>query len=739
MKKIFQIFIHDAKKIFINVVALVVIIGLVCLPCIYCWTNLLSSWSPYSDLGDIKVGIYSEDEGYYVGDLYVNIGDTVIEALKENDSVGWVFYNDSLSEDASEEDIRKKGEMAVDDVYGGDTYAAFVIPKDFSLKLVDFIDDDLEHPSIDYYENQKRNAIVPKITSKVKTTVQNQVNESIISKVSEVIMSTSSYIAGNGQNVTQASMEKLQTLNDDLGSYISILNSFIYITQSAQTIMSSSQDLIPDLDSIVKNGQDTIHSIENILVTGNDTINEASSTLDLTFYAIDMQLTRLKELTSTETTAVSGVSDTIKSDVDIIKNNIILLNSILESCKNVVIGDVDDQLKEQLEEKYAKVQEEMSKVREEIVEIQNLADTVSTDSKDLRSTLLGKLQVCDNDFQNVKRVYNDSLKGALNQTNTALYTSLIKASSLLNSVNVDFGSVSDSLDGYAQTLGDGTATLTESKNMAESLQSQLQETIDYLGQLETNEDYKNMARMLENNPEEFASFVAQPTQVDEIALFEISDEEGNSYASSMSSFYSVLALYLASLFCMVMLHAKIKRSNYPEIEGNVSGVQEFFGRWLTFAVVSVITSTILALGNLLFIEVQCKHPVAYVFSMIAIGLVFNLFAYSCAYGLGLIGESLALLCMIVSVACSSSFPMEMLPEIFGKLNQWNLILFQPGMNMLKETIGGFNEIDYWIFLVRLLIYVVAALVIAFGISRIPFVHKFCELLEKRKNDSHVLL
>ncbi len=757
----FKIFTHDMKKIFSNVVAIVIMIGLICLPCIYCWTNLLSSWSPYTDLNALNIGVYSMDQGFYVGDVYINIGQTVMESLKENDTVGWVFYGENA--DVTDKDTREKLDDEIqNDVYKGDLYAAFVIPEDFSEKLIDFMNEDLAHPTIQYYENQKKNAIVPKITSKVKTTVQGQVNDTIITQLSTVIAEAGGYFTGDDKNITAAGTTTLENLSSDLNSYINILNSFIYITQSAQTIMSSSHDLIPDLDSIVKNGQNTINSMENILVSGNQTISQAGATMDAAFDLVDSQLRKLEELAAQDTNTIESALGTIQSDVTLIRNQMKLLETMLESWKNMTRDNLNgttlpdniekptlpdsDAVKNQVEEQKKKLEEyynslegNLTALQNDLTDLENLARTSQNDSKALRKELLAKLQNCEDDFKQVKQVYNSSLKQSINSTGNSLYTSLIKASGLLTNMNVDFDSISQNLQKYADELQNGTIALTDSKTMAENLVAKLNEITSYLNELQQNEQYQALADLLENHPEQFADFVAEPTKVHQNVIYEINDKAGNSYASSMSAFYTVLALYLSSLFCMVIIHAEFNHKNYPEISGKVSRFQQYIGRWMTFACVSIPTSVILALGDLLFIEVQCKHPVAFVLSVVAIGLVFNLFAYSCAFGLGLIGEAFALLCMIIAVACSSSFPFDLLPDIFTKLNNLNLIIFQPGMNMLKETIAGYNAIDYWNYFLQLMGYVFAGALIALGISRIPPVHWICELFEKRKNDSHVML
>ena len=98
--------------------------------------------------------------------MNVNISTNIIEALKTNDSIGWVFT------DTSEE--------AIEGVWAGDYYAALIMPEDFSRDMVSFLADNMTHPEIIYYTNQKKNAIAPKITDKAKTAVQQQVLQAVI-------------------------------------------------------------------------------------------------------------------------------------------------------------------------------------------------------------------------------------------------------------------------------------------------------------------------------------------------------------------------------------------------------------------------------------------------------------------------------------------------------------------------------------------------------------------------------
>ena len=84
MKNICQIFITDFKRIKTNVVAVVIMLGLIILPSLYAWFNILSNWDPYGEASTskIKVAVASDDEGVDIEGTYFNMGDKVISALE---------------------------------------------------------------------------------------------------------------------------------------------------------------------------------------------------------------------------------------------------------------------------------------------------------------------------------------------------------------------------------------------------------------------------------------------------------------------------------------------------------------------------------------------------------------------------------------------------------------------------------------------------------------------------------
>ena len=73
MKNVWNIFRADWHRITASVVAVVVLLGLCLVPCLYAWFNILSNWDPYgeSSTSRIKVAVASEDDGCEVLGLHV--------------------------------------------------------------------------------------------------------------------------------------------------------------------------------------------------------------------------------------------------------------------------------------------------------------------------------------------------------------------------------------------------------------------------------------------------------------------------------------------------------------------------------------------------------------------------------------------------------------------------------------------------------------------------------------------
>lgn len=216
MRNIWRIFCADWKRLTASVVAVVVMLGLCLVPCLYAWFNILSNWDPYgpASTGRIKVAVASEDDGYEVLGLHLNIGELVLQGLETNDQMGWVFVDDA--------------QTALDGVNAGDYYAALILPPEFTGDFVSILEGDLRHPEIQYYENEKKNAIAPKITGKAKTAVQEEINTTILEKVADALTTAGSVFKAmglDGQDVADDLLEKLSSAQQDMDQMAEVFRS----------------------------------------------------------------------------------------------------------------------------------------------------------------------------------------------------------------------------------------------------------------------------------------------------------------------------------------------------------------------------------------------------------------------------------------------------------------------------------------------------------------------------------
>ncbi|AWZ44476.1 YhgE/Pip domain-containing protein [Latilactobacillus sakei] len=176
MKKTFELFHLDWRRILKSPIAFLLILALIIIPSLYAWFNIWALWDPYSKTQDLKVAVYSADQSVTVAKKKVAIGDELIDQLKKNDKLGWQFTSSKKQLDEG--------------VKTGKYYAGIYVPKNFSKDLISFVDGKIQKPTIIYSSNDKINAIAPKITSAGATTLQSTISEEFVQTVAKTLMSS---------------------------------------------------------------------------------------------------------------------------------------------------------------------------------------------------------------------------------------------------------------------------------------------------------------------------------------------------------------------------------------------------------------------------------------------------------------------------------------------------------------------------------------------------------------------
>ena len=224
-------------------------------------------------------------------------------------------------------------------------------PLDFSKDMVSFLADNMTHPEIIYYTNQKKNAIAPKITDKAKTAVQQQVNATFISTLTEAIMKSADVAENIGdKNKADSTLEsgsdsmnnslidiliaKFQVINTQVVTFDNVLSALSNIITTAQTSADTAKGISPDISG-------TFEGERAILNELNKTIGQ-SSLIDSSLFST----------ISHDIDAVSGYMNSISSIYNDMGYNIDDFNKSIsqmgESINNtlVMVRNIEDNLNE---------------------------------------------------------------------------------------------------------------------------------------------------------------------------------------------------------------------------------------------------------------------------------------------------------------------------------------------------------------------------------------------------------
>lgn len=704
MITIFRVFLSDVKRLRSNVVAIVIIMGLSIIPALYAWFNIMSNWDPYgtSATSQMKVAVCSQDSGVEIGSLSLNVGDEVITGLKENTTIGWVFT-------ASKDE-------ALEGVNSGDYYAALIVPESFTTDFISFLGGDPKNPTIAYYENSKKNAIATKITGKAKTAVQEQVNQKVISTLTEVLTESGKIFAENDENgvdIVASTADQLDELDSSLQTYVNILNTFSLVTASASDLAESAQSLLINTQGIFDSSQDSVSNMQSSVLSGAQTADTVSSLIGISLDSVEQDLTLLSD--QMDTLTVGDSFDSIRNQVDTAKT---MSKSTISVLKDI-FGETDQYV--------SAVDKSFKQLNTDLTAFKKDTNVTAQSLKHLKRTIKADIKDCKNSIRKIRNTYQYQVQPDVSRSVLRMEQALIQTGKMLNNIESSFGTIDRALESYQTTLDSGTDDITATKDYIVSLQSDIRKLSKSLRALSGDEQYNEMMDLLKNDPTLMASFMASPVSMETKAVYPI-----ETYGSAMAPFYTVLAIWVGALILVALIHVKVA----PVENLKVRPWQAFFGRYITFFLIGQAQTAITVLGDLFYVDIQCPHPFLFWLASAASSFVFTLLIYSLTVAMGNVGEAVAVIVMVIQVAgAGGTFPIEVLPEVYQMI--YKFLPFTYCMNALRECVGGLYKNDYWMDLRALGIYILISLFIGLVVA-VPL-RRLNKVIERSKEKSKVML
>lgn len=724
MKNVWKIFQRDMMRVRNNVIALVVIIGISVVPCLYAWFNIAASWDPYSNTGNLKVAVASVDEGYE-GSLIpieINIGDKVLSALRENTQMEWVFTTE---------------EKATSGVKSGKYYAAIVIPKDFSNKMMSVFSEKVEKPEITYYSNAKENAIAPKVTDKGAGAVQRQVNEVFIETVSDTTLTVLQAVS----NMTQASgaetiVDNLNTnLNQiagDLTASAGLLESFSDMTGSAQKLLNSTTEFLQTVQQQTKESRQTFQETSKTFSGLDDSMDAAADSVGTALKSAENVYDQMDQVIlgafSDESADAQQIASTLDTLAGQVGNVVTAYTSVRDSIAAVAdkypeTSPLVDAIVVRMDTSIQQQKNLQSKLQDSAKGLRDATTDLGTARSELKDLAAKNRE----NMSGMSASYKSSVQKSLNQLSASLTSSKQEISSLLSQLNQSANGIYKLTDTADSDLSEIQKVLGDSGELLTEASDRIADTTARLDEMEASGDFSELKALISGDKSAISTFLAAPVSLDTHKIYEIAN-----YGSSMAPFYSVLSIWIGGIVLVAMLKVNVSENCTKGLK-NVKLHQIYFGRFITFMIVGLFQSTLIALGDLLYLGIQCEHPFLFLLGCWFSSLVFVNIIYTLTVSLGDIGKAVSVILLVVQVAgTGGTFPIEVAPSFFRAV--YPLLPFTHSMAALRETVGGMYGMNYWIDFGKLAIFLGISLIVGL-VLRKPIIKAndaFTEKLEETK-------
>lgn len=693
MKRAFEIFRRDVNRLSHNMVAMIVTIGVCLIPSLYAWFNIAANYDPYANTGNIKIAVANADKGTeneFIGEL--NAGKEIVQNLKENKDLGWKFTNK---------------EKAVEGVKSGKYYAAIVIPEDFSASLVSILSGDMKQPQFEYYLNEKKNAIAPKVTDTGASTIQTQVNEEFIAaaagSVSKILGQTAEQMGTQIDQAQENLITKMQTVEKNLEEYQAVLENLNKTIDGSDDLISGTQETLDTLKSAavsgaksINQGTDILSSVRNsvgALSTGlSEGLTQGADTLSGISSAVGTDLGKLNEKVQNVNeklgNAITSVQDLIAQNEEIL--------AVLRELDNQVPGSPLSDIIGKLEAENQRHQEILKNLQTGNASIGNAVNT-SVHGLNRIAAAIGDGQ---KSLQTSRKSFEQNVLPSLNQSLDSFAQLSGRVSGILTGVEPSAEQLKNVTGDLKQTLSDTKAAMESSQKALEEVQKKMNTAITDLGTLQSSDIYQSLTELTKKNAEEVAEFMYSPVQLKTESFYHVEN-----YGSAMAPFYTNLAIWVGGIVLIAIFKMEVDRDDKIK---SFTATQGYFGRWLLYITTGLIQSLIICLGDIYLLKVQCENPAAFVFAGLLASFVYVNLIYALSITFKHIGKALSVILVILQIPGSAgTYPIEMTPAFFQFVHP--LLPFTYGINAMREAIAGIYGMNYWKNLLCLAVFLPLAL------------------------------
>ena len=692
MRTVLKVFKYDIHDIVSHVFVLITLLAVAAMPSLYAWVNIYANWDPYVNTGNVKIAVASRDYGIDLKDgSYVNSFDNVKKDLEKNDAIGWQFPDSA--------------DQAIKGVKSGEYYAALIFEDGFTYDM-HHLEEALatEKAPITYYQNVKKNGVASKITDAAAESVQSAINTEYLRNIFTDFFSDTGDLAKklNGQNAVSRVLKQLEKTKDALGDYDDAVRLF---SEESSGIKDALKSAGGDIDNARSKGKSDAAAVERKIKEAGQTVKKIENELDTKAARAKRAIAKIEnELSNT------GATDEEKKEIaEKAIERIDKLLVVLEDLRSLVPKDAKTpgtKLVSKTLDHMIKVAEKPEKLLSKVP----VTSSILANAKESAKTL--------------EELYRDSLKPGIGQMSSDIKTAISNLKPLVSSVGTILDDIYPVLGAAGNTVEGLSGSLSQLHKVLTALQDKLDGIIKEVKATDKGSQKEKLIELLGGNSSRYGEFFSSLVEVRTEKLY-----PADNYGEAMAPFYTIIALWVGGVMLVTLLKTTVNRQKFPKI----TETQSFFGRLMAFVLIGQMQAAIVVAGDIFLMNCTPVHPWLMWLSAAVTSLVFVSLIYSLTLSFGDLGRALVILLIFVQIAGSSgTYPIEILPEIFGSI--YKFFPFPYGINAMREAMFGIYGNHYIMYIAELMIFFVV--VIGIFIRR-PFIG-VKEFMAKKQKETGVM-
>ena len=668
MKNIIEIFRNDIKEVFRKTNTWIIIVGLIFLPSMYAWPNILSSWDPYGHTNNIKVAVTSEDAGATVDGKDLNLGNSLVEGLKNNKNLDWQFVSNK--------------QQAEDGVRIGDYYASIVVPKNFSQDMTSVSRTEPKRATIEYTVNEKINAISPKITNSGASAIANNISKNFVETANGIIFERL-HEAGIKFEENLPSIEKAKKeifkLNDNFSTYESTLSELIGKVEYGYNILNNVQNTLPEIDRVATNSI-MIADKAGITINNIQGFNERLLPIINNHLNVVEEVSKEANIIAKELQQKPDKTEEIKARQKALDSRLQASTERLQLVKNIFeyFNKLSSErlFNNQLE-RVTTLSNDITTIKEVNNNIYNKMDHYDEIADTVKEEFVNKSARVNEVSSNMNSKLNVEVAPLISQVLSKAEVNIDKVSGIIAGAQGELPAVERKLSETEVKISNAYGKLLSLQAQMPSAKSKIQKLTDEIKKADSGIDKNQLFNLLKVDYKQQAEFFANPVKLQENKLYHIEN-----YGSAMTPFYTVLSIWVGSLLMSSLLTTKVE-----DQENKYKPYQKYFGRGLLFVIISLFQTLIITLGDMYILGTQANSPYRFVLYALLISLLFSSIIYTIVCILGNVGKAVCIVLLVLQLGSSGgTFPIQMTSEFFQAL--YPKVPFTYSIGLLREAVGG---------------------------------------------------